>query len=299
MDRLEAMAILVRVSDRGSFSAAARELGAPLATVSRKVGELEAQLGVRMLARTTRKVELTEAGAAYVASARRILDQVAEAEKAAAGEFSAPRGELTITAPLLFGRLYVLPIVAEFLALWPEITVRLLLSDRNLHLLEDHVDLAVRIGPLADSALLATRIGSMRLVTCAAPSLLETYGEPESPQDLASFPIVSFDFLSTWGFRAVQAKRQMEVPIQARLTVTTAEAAVWAAVRAVGLTRVLHYQCIDAVSRGDLKIVLADFEREPLPVHLVRMERGPLPPKLRLFLDFASPRLRNAITEPG
>ena len=172
------MTILLRVVDTGSFSAASRELGVPLATVSRKVGELEAHLGTRLLTRTTRKVTMTDAGAAYVVSARRILNDVDETERVAAGEFHAPRGELVVTAPILFGRL--------------EINVRLVLADRNLHLLDDQVDMAVRIGDLPDSSMVATRIGSMRTVVCASPKLLAAHGIPRAPEDLAGLPSVSF-----------------------------------------------------------------------------------------------------------
>lgn len=250
MDRLEAMTILLRVVDKGSFSAASRELGMPLATVSRKVSELERHLGTQILVRTTRKLALTDVGATYVASARRILDEVDETERLAAGEFHAPRGELVLTAPVLFGRLHILPIVTEFLAAFPEIDIRLLLSDRNLSLIDDHVDMAVRIGSLPDSSMLATRVGSMRTVVCASPTLLARHGVPKSPQDLAGMPVVSFEFMSpvtNWTFRAKTDKRTMETSIRARLAVTTAEAAVWAAAQGVGLTRVLHYQCAGPV----------------------------------------------------
>jgi DNA-binding transcriptional LysR family regulator len=210
MDRLEAMTILLRVVDKGSFSAASRDLGVPLATVSRKVNDLEGHLGTRLLVRTTRKVALTDAGAAYVASARRILDEVDEIERVAAGEFHVPRGELILTAPVLFGRLHVLPIVTEFLAAYPEINIRLLFSDRNLHLIEDHVDMAVRIGSLPDSTMIATRVGSMRTVVCASPKLLAGHGMPKSPEEIAGLPCVNFEFLSptsSWLFRLKGAAR--------------------------------------------------------------------------------------------
>ena len=148
------------------------------------------------MVRTTRKVALTDAGATYVASARRILDEIDETERIAAGEFHVPRGELILTAPVFFGRLHILPVVTEFLAAYPEINVRLLLSDRNLHLVEDHVDMAVRIGPLPDSTMIATRVGSMRTVVCASPKLLAGQGIPKSPEDLAVLPCVNFEFLS-------------------------------------------------------------------------------------------------------
>jgi DNA-binding transcriptional LysR family regulator len=298
MDRLEAMTILVRVAERGSFSAASRDLGVPLATVSRKVNDLETHLGTRLLVRTTRKVALTDAGATYVASARRILDEIDETERVAAGEFHVPRGELILTAPVLFGRLHILPIVTEFLGAYPEIDVRLLLADRNLRLIEDHVDMAVRIGPLPDSTMIATRVGSMRTVVCASPKLLADQGIPKSPEDMTRLPCVSFEFLSpasAWPFRLKEAKGTTDLPIRPRLSVTTAEAAVWAASEGVGATRVLHYQCADALRQGSLRIVLADFEVEPLPVHLLHAGRGALPSKMRVFLDFAAGRLRERL----
>jgi DNA-binding transcriptional LysR family regulator len=298
MDRLEAMTIVLRVVDKGSFSAASRHLGVPLATVSRKVNELETYLGTKLLVRTTRKVALTDAGATYVLSARRILDEIDETERVAAGEFHVPRGELILTAPVLFGRLHILPIVTEFLAAYPEINVRLLLSDRNLHLIEDHVDMAVRIGPLPDSTMIATRVGSMRTVVCAGIKLLTGQGIPKSPEDLSRLPCVNFEFLSpssTWSFRLKDGKGATDVPIRPRLSVTTAEAAVWAASEGVGATRVLHYQCADALRHGPLRIILADFELEPLPVHLIHAGRGALPSKMRVFLDFATGRLREGL----
>jgi DNA-binding transcriptional LysR family regulator len=301
MDRLEAMSILVRVAEMGSFSAASRRLGMPLATVSRKVNDLESRLGTRLLARTTRKVTLTDVGAAYLASAKRILDEVDATERIAAGEFHQPRGELILTAPVLFGRLHVLPVVAEFLAAYPQINVRLVLSDQNLHLIDDHVDVAARIGPLPDSRMVASRIGSMRTVVCASPRLLAGHSTPRTPQDLAMLPCVNFGFLtpvSTWPFRSKSGSGMTEVPIAPRLSVSTAEAAVWAAAQGVGVTRVLHYQCAAALDDGSLQIILADFEPEPLPVHLIHAGGGTLASKTRSFLDFAAARLRQRLAAP-
>ena len=292
------MTILLRVVDKGSFSAASGDLGVPLATVSRKVNELESHLGTRLLVRTTRKVALTDAGATYVASARRILEEIDETERFAAGEFHVPRGELILTAPGFFGRLHILPVVTDFLPAYPEINVRLLLSDRNLHLIDDHVDMAARIGPLPDSSMVATRIGSMRTVVCASPKLLAGHGELKKPEDLAALPCVSFDFLSpgsAWAFRLKGAEGSIDVPIRPRLSVSTAEAAVWAAAQGVGVTPVLHYQCADAIRDGSLRIILANFEVEPLPVHLLHAGRGALPSKMRVFLDFAAGRLRERL----
>jgi DNA-binding transcriptional LysR family regulator len=298
MDRLEAMSILVRVATIGSFSAASRQLGLPLATVSRKVSDLESHLGTKLLTRTTRKVALTDAGAVYIASAKRILEQVDETERIAAGEFHQPRGELILTAPVFFGRLHILPIITEFLALYPDIRARLELSDRNLHLIDDHVDVALRIGALPDSRMVATRVGLLRTVVCASPRLLATHGTPRDPQGLAALPCVSFDFLSsapTWSFLSKDSKAVSELSIAPRLSVSTAEAAVWAAAQGVGVTRVLQYQCDAAVRDGSLQIILPEFEPEALPVHLIHAGRGALPTKTRAFLDFSADRLRRKL----
>ena len=298
MDRLEAMTILLRVADRGSFSAAGREMGVPLATVSRKVGELEAHLGTKLLIRTTRKVALTDAGALYAASARRILEDLDETERLAAGEFQSPRGELVVTAPTLFGQLHVLPVVTQFLSDYPDINIRLILSNQNQRFLDDHIDVAVRIGALPDTSLIAIRIGAMRIVVAASPRLLAVHGVPSAPADLAAFPCVNFQFLApaeTWAFRMPGAGDIQDIALPPRLSVSTAEAAVWAACQGVGATRVLHYQCADAVRQGLLTILLQDFELAPLPVHLIHAGGRALPSKTRAFLDFAGPRLRQRL----
>ncbi|MFO1113254.1 MAG: LysR family transcriptional regulator [Rhodospirillales bacterium] len=298
MDRLEAMSMLVTVTEKGSFSAASRALQVPLATLSRKVADLEALLGARLLIRTTRKLTLTDAGIAYVAAARRILEQVDDAEREAAGEFIAPKGELVITAPILFGRLHVLPIVSEFLAAFPEINVRLLLADRNLHLIDDHVDMAVRIGALPDSTMIATRIGVMRMVTCASPALIAAHGLPTIPEDILRMPRVAFEMpvpSPGWRYQSSESSSIVEIPVQPRLAVTTAEAAADAAAAGVGVVRLLHYQVAEAVGRGMLEIILENFEPEPSPVHLVHVATGQMPLKMRRFLNFAAPRLRQVL----
>ncbi|HQT86662.1 LysR family transcriptional regulator, partial [Acidiphilium rubrum] len=184
MDRLEAMSLLIEVVDKGSFSAAARSLGLSVTTVSRKISDLELVVGTKLLVRTTRKIDLTDTGISYLAAARRIMDQVEEAEREAAGEFIVPKGNLIITAPVLFGRLHVLPVVTGFLALFPHVNVRLLLLDRQAQLVEEHVDMAVRIGKLPDSTMIATNIGSMRTVVCASSNFLADHGIPKTPDDL-------------------------------------------------------------------------------------------------------------------
>jgi DNA-binding transcriptional LysR family regulator len=298
MDRFESMEMLVAAIENGSLSAAGRALNVPLPTLSRKITDLESRLGTRLLIRGTRKLTLTDAGVAYVAAARRILEQVDDAEREAAGEFQMPKGELVITAPVFFGRLHVLPVVTDFLALYPEINVRLLLADHNLQLVEEHVDMAVRIGVLPDSNMIATRVGSMRNVVCASPQLLAEHGVPQVPDDLRRFPFVRvvMPVLSPgWRFRSPDGRGEIEIPILPRLAVSTAEAAMQAAVRGVGAVSLMRYQVRDALEAGLLQLVLEDFELEPSPIHLLHASRGHMPLKMRRFLDFATPRLREIL----
>lgn len=297
MDRLEAMSILVAAAESGSFSAASRKLRMPLPTVSRKVAELEAHLNARLLVRSTRKLTLTDAGVAYLAACKQILEQVSEAESAAAGEYSAPRGELVVTAPVVFGRLHMLPIISDFLAAFADITVRLVLADRNLHLLDEHIDVALRIGKLPDSSMVATQVGTVGRVVCASPQYLAQAGEPHAPADLARFSCIVSDALPSsyvWEFGGHQAPQQT-VPVRARLSVNTVEAAIDAAIAGVGLTNVLSYQAASAVGEGKLKLVLREFEPEPIPVSVMHAGQGKLPLKTRSFSDFIVPRLRAAL----
>jgi DNA-binding transcriptional LysR family regulator len=295
MDRLDTMSVLIAVVETGSFSAASRKLGAPLPTVSRKVSELEAHLNARLLIRSTRKLILTEAGSAYVAACKRILEQVGEAERVASGEYSSPRGDLVVTAPIVFGRLHVLPAISDFIAVYPEINVRLTLSDRNVHLIDDHIDLAVRIGALQDSSMVATRVGAVRRVVCASPAYFAGVGTPKVPEDLSALACVNFDGFTSptaWTFSSADKRSERTVPIRSRLSVSTAEAAIDAAVAGVGVTRVLSYQASNAIAEGKLKIILAAYEPEPLPINLVHVGQSPLPLKTRAFLDFVAPRIR-------
>jgi DNA-binding transcriptional LysR family regulator len=296
MDRLESMTILVAVVDAGSLSAAARSLGMPLATVSRKVAELESHLKTRLLHRTTRQLSLTEAGGSYLAACRRILEEIGEAERTATGEYAAPKGELTVTAPVVFGRLHVVPMVAEFLAHYPEIDVNLMLTDRVVHMMDEQVDVAVRIGELPDSTFMATTVGAVRRVICGSPAYFAAHGVPARPRDLATHDCITFEVLASkraWVFGA--GKSELSVPVHSRLAVNTAEAAIAAATLGVGLVRVLSYQVADAVREQALRIVLDTFESSPLPVSLMHKGQTPLPLKLRAFLDFVAPRLRARI----
>jgi len=293
MDKLDSMAVLLAVVEAGSLSAAARQLAMPLATVSRKVAALEAYLKTRLLHRTTRHLALTEAGSAYVAACRRILDEIGEAERTATGEYATPKGELTVTAPMMFGRLHIVPVVAEFLAQYPEIEINLVLTDRVMHLMDEHIDVAVRIGELPDSGLMATGVGKVRRVVCASPAYLARHGAPLAPAGLAAHDCISFEVMESrraWVFGA--ARSAQAVPVHSRLAVNTVDAAIAAATLGVGLVRVMSYQVMDALRNDTLRIVLEPFETRPLPVSLVHKGQAPLPLKLRAFLDFVTPRLR-------
>jgi DNA-binding transcriptional LysR family regulator len=293
MDRLESMSILVAAVETGSLSAAARKLRMPLATVSRKVSDLEAHLRTRLVTRTNRRLVLTDPGHAYFAACRRILEDIAEAERAAAGEYRAPRGDLTITAPIVFGRVHVLPIAIEFLKAYPDINIRIALADRVVNLQEEDFDLAVRIGELPDSGLVATRVGSIRRVVCGSPTYFAARGIPKSPHDLSAHDCITFEGLTlpeSWTFVIGRSTRSVE--IHSRLIVNTAEAAIDAAIAAVGVVRVLSYQAASALRAGSLALVLETFEPAPWPVSLIYAKQGLLPLKLRAFLDFAVPRLK-------
>ena len=298
MDRLEAMSVLLTAVETGSLSAASRALGAPLTTVSRKVSDLEKHLKTQLLNRSGRRLTLTDAGRSYVAACRRILEDVRAAERTAAGEYSAPQGDLIVTAPIVFGRLHVLPVVVEFLKVYPDIDIRLVLADRLFNLIEDRVDLAIRIGPLPDSSLKASRVGSIRHVVCGSPVYFGRRGKPKSPFELSDHDCVTFQGLSspdTWTFRI--KKTEKPIAIHSRLVVNTAEAAIDAAIAGVGMTRVLSYQIAHALMSGALDVALQAFEPAPWPVNLVYGCGQVLPLKLRAFLDFAAPRLKARLPE--
>jgi DNA-binding transcriptional LysR family regulator len=298
MDRFEAMSTLLSAVEAGSLSAASRKLGMPLATVSRKVSELEAHLRTRLVNRTSRRLTLTDAGRSYIVACKRILDDIGEAERAAAGEYIAPRGDLTITAPIVFGRLHVLPVAIEFLGAYPDVDIRVALADRVVNLQEDDVDLAIRIGELPDSGLIATRVGSIRRVICGSPAYFARRGTPKSPGELGAHDCISFEGLtSPDGWKFTVGKSTVSVAVRSRLVVNTAEAAVDAATAAVGVTRVLSYQVASALRAGTLALVLQRFEPPPWPVSLVHAGGGLLPLKLRAFLDFAAPRLKARLAQ--
>jgi DNA-binding transcriptional LysR family regulator len=294
MDRLESMSILLTAVEAGSLSAAARRLATPLSTVSRRISELEAHLKARLLNRSSRNLTLTDAGRSYVEACKRILEDVGEAERAASGEYSAAKGELNITAPMVFGRLHVLPVAMEFLKVYSAVDIRCVLNDRVVNLLEDHIDLALRIGDLPDSSsLITTRIGSVRRVVCGSPAYFARRGVPENIDELAMHDCITFEgfpFPDFWMFPT--SKANVSAAVHARLVVNTAEAAIDAAIAGLGVTRVLSYQVAAPMKAGLLNVVLQELEPAPSPVSLVYSGQRRLPLKLRAFLDFAAPQLK-------
>ncbi len=297
MDRLDAMAVLPAVVEGGSLSAASRRLKTPLPTVSRRISELERHLKTRLLNRSARQITLTDAGKSYVEACRVIVEQVDEAERTAMGEYAIPRGSLKITAPVVFGRIHLLPVALEFLKAYPEIDLRLVQSDHVLNLLEDRIDVAVRIGELTDSSLLATRVGATRRVVCASPAYLAARGKPQKPEDLKMHDCISLENLSTANaWRFVTGKGERTVPVRSRLFATTAESAIDAAIAGAGIPRVLSYMVDRARRAGTLEFVLEEFEPPAWPIHIVHSGQGSAPAKLRAFIDWVAPLLKARIT---
>ncbi len=292
MDRLAATKVFVAVVDAGSLSAAARHLGMPLTTVSRHLAALEDQVGVRLVTRTTRQLALTEAGRLYLDSSRRILAEFEAVELRLAGEQAVPQGELALTAPVLFGRLHVLPIVTEFLGAFPRVTARMLLLDRVVDLIEEGLDIGIRIGNLPDSSMRAVRVGAIRFVACASPSYLAERGTPATPSELDGHDCISFSALAHaehWSFAGPKPCRVTAAP---RLVVNSADAAIEAAKAGLGITRVLSYQAAASLDDGSLRLVLEAFEPGPIPVSLLHREDRLPQAKVQGFLAFAAPRLR-------
>ena len=292
------MSVFLAAVESGSLSKASRTLRLPLATVSRKVAELEAHLNATLLIRSAKGLELTPAGRSYMTSAKAILEQLNEAERAAVGEYVEPRGDLTVTAPIMFGRMHVLPVVAGFLAAFPDVAVELVLTDRITHFLDDQVDVALRIGALPDSGLIATRLGTVRRLICASPDYLATNGAPATPYDLAQHSVISFETVSsatTWTFEADGT--EIAATFRSRLSVNTIDAAIDAGLFGFGLLRANSYQVVNHVRGDRLAVILEAFEPSPRPVHLVYDKQSRLPLKLRAFVDFVAPRLRERLTQ--
>ena len=296
MDRLEAMSILLAVAEAGSISAASRKLKVPLATISRKISELEGHLTVRLLMRSNRTVTLTEAGRVFVAASRRILQDLGEAEREASGEGGILKGEVVLSAPIALGRFHLLPVVVDFLRDHPSIDVRMMLTDRRVNMIEEHIDVGLRVGELADFSLVAKKVGAVSRVVCASPAYLKRRGCPTTPEDLENHDCITFENTlssQTWNFKIGEMERPF--PIYSRLVVSTAEAATDAAVAGIGLTRMLDYQIAAERREGTLKLVLESFGSPPKPVHLIHEAGRYLPLKIRTFLDYAGPRLKQSM----
>ena len=293
MDRLHAMTTFVAVVDSNGFARAARKLNLSPAVVTRAVAELEERLGLRLLTRTTRVVRVTDAGARFSEDCRRILADIEEAETAATGTHAAPRGTLTLTAPVLFGQLFVTPILVRYLQRFPEVDSQCLFLDRVVNVVEEGIDVAVRIGELPDSSLQAIRVGRVRRVLVAAPAYLHAHGLPERPEDLALHTIASASGVtpvSEWRFS--DGGKPLLQRLQPRLRTTTNDSAIAAAVAGLGITRLLSYQVAEHLRSGALQVLLQDFETAPLPVHVVHHEGRRATHKVRAFIDMAVQTLR-------
>lgn len=289
MDRFAAMSAFLAVADRQGFAPAARHLGLAPSAVTRQVAALEAHLGVRLLQRTTRSVTLTDAGARYLDRARRILAEMQEAEDLAQSDRQSPVGRLTVTAPATFGHLHVAPLMADYLRRYPEVRGQLLLSDRWINLVEEGVDLAVRIGRLPDSGLVARPLGRVRQVLVGSPAYLDHAGTPLEPADLERHDLIrlgGFEGPEEWRFE--RAGLEARIPIAPRLFTNSADAAIRVAERDGGLARVLSYQAREAIQAGRLRIVLAEFEPPMRPIQIVRPAARLVSAKLRAFIDLAA-----------
>lgn len=293
MDRLHLINVFVAVLDTNGFAGAARRLNISPPAVTRAIGELERHLGVSLLTRTTRVVRVTEAGARYGEDCRRILAELAEADQSASGAHGSPHGRLAITAPVLFGSRFVTPVVTEYLQTYPEVTIACWFMDRVVNMMDEGIDVAVRIGDLADSSNQAIRVGTVRRVICASPGYLAQNGIPQTPEDLAAHTIISASPVTpTSEWKLVENKVPRTVKLQPRITTTSNDSAVVAAASGFGLTRLLSYQVADQLRDGQLQTVLSEFESAGLPVHLIHREGRHASPKARAFLDLATERLR-------
>jgi len=289
MDRIDAMQAFVAVVDLKGFAPAARKLGLSPPAVTRLIAALEHRLGARLLQRTTRQAALTDVGSRYLERARRILADVEEAEASVEGERTTPSGRLVVSAPIGFGRLHVSPVMTAYLARYPEVSGELRLSDRMINLVEDGVDLAVRIGHLADSSLVARHVGEMRRIVVGSSAYLKARGEPKTPAAITSHQTIQFGATTAppdWRF--VEDGREIRVTCTPRFATNSADAAIQYAEQGGGLTRVLAYQAADAIKRGRLRVVLEKFEQPALPIHIVYPTSRLLSAKVRAFVDLVT-----------
>jgi DNA-binding transcriptional LysR family regulator len=297
MDRIDAMKVFVAALNEGSLAGAGRKLGKSPAAVSRAIAFLEAHVGVDLLHRTTRSIKLSEAGERYAVACRRILIDLEEAHMVAAGERSAPRGTLTLTAPVAAGEDLVRPILDAFMDKYPAVSVRLHLLDRPVNLIDEGIDVALRLAHLADSTLVAIRVGDVRRVVAASPQYLTRHPKIVEPSDLPLHQIIAMTHfgLDSWTFPPLAGTTvPRSVSLTPRLVVNSIRAAVASAVEGRGVTRMFSYHIAREVDSGQLEILLEDYEFPPLPVHLVSPHGRLSVPKVRAFVDFAVARLRPA-----
>jgi DNA-binding transcriptional LysR family regulator len=293
MDKLRAMATFVRIVDRGSLTAAAESLRTSLPSVVRTLAALEAALDVRLLNRTTRRIALTDEGREYHARCQRVLAEVDEAEAALSARRAVPRGRLRVTAPVMFGRMHVAPVITEFVGKHVAVRAELILLDRVVDLVEEGIDVGVRIGRLPDSSLVALPIGETRRVVCASPAYLRRAGTPASPADLAAHRCVSFGGLAPgneWTFAS--SGKATRVAVTPTLASNQIDPALDACVGGAGLGQFLSYQVRALLETGKLKRVLMGFEPAPLPIHMIYPSARLLSSNVRALVDWAVPRLR-------
>ncbi|MHC8320749.1 LysR family transcriptional regulator [Pseudomonas sp. GB2N2] len=292
MDRFQEMQIFMAVSEEEGFAAAARRLNISPPSVTRAIAAMEERIGTQLLSRTTRSLHLTEAGQRYLEDCRRILSEVDEAEEAAAGSYSIPCGHLTVTASVLFGELFIAPLLAEYLDLFPSVHLNALLVDRVVSMVDEGIDVAIRIGHLHESNQQAIKVGEVRQVICGSPGYFERYGRPRHPGELSSANIVmssASHLLSDWQF--VHDGNALSFRFNPRLVVTANQAAINIACLGWGITRVLSYQVASQVAAGELEVVLQDFEPPALPIQVVYLKSNRVPAKVRTFVDFLAERL--------
>jgi DNA-binding transcriptional LysR family regulator len=293
MDRFQTMSVFVAVAEEQGFAAAARRLNMSPPAVTRSVASLEDHLGVKLLQRSTRYVRTTEAGLRYLDDARRILLELEAADATAAGINATPRGQLAVTAPVLFGRLFVMPGVVEYLKQYSEMNISVMFLDRVVNLLEEGMDVGVRIGKLPDSSMHATQVGSVRIVLCASPAYLQEHGIPGSPDELLKHSMLASragNHLLDLRFKTRDREREMQ--FFTRLTTNTNDSAIEAALQGYGITRLISYQVAEHIKKGELQSVLEDWEPDPLPINVLYREGRQAAAKVRTFVDFMAERLR-------
>ncbi|MDP5253305.1 MULTISPECIES: LysR substrate-binding domain-containing protein [unclassified Vibrio] len=293
MDKLHTIQVFIEVANLRGFSAAAEKLGLSAPVVTRSIAELEGRLGAKLFNRTTRHVRLTQAGVRFLQDAKRVVDDLAEAEAAVKGIYTKPSGTLSVTAPVVFGEKHVMPIVTEYLDRYPDVSVKAMFYDRVTSLVEDDLDVAIRIGHLEDSSLYAVNVGEVRQITCGSPRYFEQHGTPTTPEDLVHHKLihpVTTGNVNQWPF--YHQGKKLLVKFEPRLRCNQIGSALNAAILGQGITRLLSYQVVEEIDAGRLQPILVDFEAPPIPINVVHLEGRRVNAKTRLFIDLACERLR-------